>query len=255
METTEALVLAAGFGSRLRAVSPSKPLTMVGGLSLLEIGVRQLAAVGVRRVVVATGYEAERVEAALPAIAERAGITVEACRVADFSRPNGWSVMAGAERLGDAFLLQMADHLLSRDVLQALVDSPAMGEAALLAIDRRTASPLIDPDDATWVETASDGRIISIGKAIARREAVDCGAFRVTQRLPRAIRAAVLGGQAGSLSEGMQHLADRGQARTVDIGAAWWLDVDDARALALASDQAARHLPQVFPPDPLREAA
>ena len=30
-------------------------------------------------------------------------------------------------------------------------------------------------------------------------------------------------GKAGSLSEGMQKLADAGRAATMDIGAAWWL--------------------------------
>lgn len=242
----EALVLAAGYGSRLRDVSPCKPLTRLHGRSLLEIAVRQLAGAGVSRVVVATGYAAETVEAALPAIACSAGIRVDACRVDDFTRPNGWSVMAGAQQLGEQFLLLMADHLVSAQLLQKLVGFPDETAAALLAIDRRLDSPLIDPDDATWVETAADGRIIAIGKYIARYDAVDCGAFRVTQELPRAIRAAIGNGRAGSLSDGMQRLADEGRAATVDIGSAWWLDVDDARALALAEDQAPGFLPEVF---------
>jgi 1L-myo-inositol 1-phosphate cytidylyltransferase len=244
----EALVLAAGYGSRLRDISPSKPLTAVQGRSLLEIAVLQLASVGVGRVVVATGHAADQVEAALPGIARKAGIAVEACRVDDHARPNGWSVMAGAAMLGERFLLQMADHLLSTDLLRQLVDFPDCGEAALLAVDRRLDSPLIDPADATWVQTAENGRITAIGKTIAAYDAVDCGAFRVTQELPRAIRAAVSTGLAGSLSEGMQQLADHGRAHTVDIGTAWWLDVDDAPALALAQLQVRRFLPQLFAP-------
>ena len=46
--------------------------------------------------------------------------------------------------------------------------------------------------------------------------------------------AAVADGGAGSLSEGVQRLADRGQAATVEIEGARWLDVDDAVALAKA---------------------
>jgi NDP-sugar pyrophosphorylase family protein len=45
----EALIIAAGFGSRLRDISESKPLTPVAGIPLLELGVRQAAAAGVSR--------------------------------------------------------------------------------------------------------------------------------------------------------------------------------------------------------------
>ena len=41
-------------------------------------------------------------------------------------------------------------------------------------------------------------------------------------------------GGAGSLSEGVQRLADQGKAMTVDIDGARWLDVDDPVALAKA---------------------
>ena len=44
----DALIIAAGFGSRLAALSPSKPLTPVAGVPLLELGVRQAAAAGAR---------------------------------------------------------------------------------------------------------------------------------------------------------------------------------------------------------------
>ena len=37
----DALILAAGYGSRLREVSDSKPLAPIAGVPLLELGVRQ----------------------------------------------------------------------------------------------------------------------------------------------------------------------------------------------------------------------
>jgi len=43
----------------------------------------------------------------------------------------------------------------------------------------------------------------------------------------------------GSLSAGVQRLARADRARTMDIGAARWIDVDDARMLALAERVAA----------------
>ncbi len=242
----DALIIAAGYGSRLRDVSPSKPLTSIGGVPLLELGVRQAAGAGAARVVVVTGHRADEVEAALPALAARAGIPVDPARVADWSLPNGHSVLAGAARIDGDYLLMMADHIFAAPILQRLAKQGSDDRGVTLAIDRRTASPLIDPDDATWVETRSDGRIAAIGKALTRYDAVDCGAFLATPELATAIAGAIAAGETGSLSQGMQRLADGGRAATMDIGsddtAAWWLDVDDPRAHALAEAEAPRRL-------------
>lgn len=113
-----------------------------------------------------------------------------------------------------------------------------------LAVDYRCDNPLVDPDDATWVKLDERGFIRAIGKTIPEYDAVDCGAFLATPELADAIRAAIAEGKAGSLSEGMQRLADAGRAATLDIGTAWWLDVDDPRAHELAEAQARANCPR-----------
>lgn len=242
----DALIIAAGFGSRLRDISDSKPMTPIAGIPLLELGVRQARAAGARRVVVVTGHEAERLEAGLPALAARAGIPVVAQRVEDWSKPNGWSVLAGASVIEGDYLLMMSDHIFSAPILARLARQGKADRGVTLAIDRRCDNPLVDPDDATWVKLDDAGFITAIGKTIPAYDAVDCGAFLATSELARAIQAAINAGQAGSLSEGMQRLADAGRAATMDIGTAWWLDVDDPRAHALAEAQAPRELPEIY---------
>jgi len=242
----DALIIAAGYGSRLRDISDSKPLTPVAGIPLLELGVRQANAAGAAKVVVVTGHEAERLEAGLPALAQRAGIEVVAARVADWSKPNGWSVIAGAERIAGDYLLMMSDHIFSGSILTRLARQGGADRGVTLAIDRRCDNPLVDPDDATWVRLDARGFIAAIGKTIAPYDAVDCGAFLATPELADAIRAAIAEGRAGSLSEGMQKLADAGRAATMDVGQAWWLDVDDPRAHALAEAQAPAELPEIY---------
>jgi len=245
----DAVIIAAGYGSRISALSDSKQLTPIAGVPLIELGVRQLAAAGVTRVVVVTGHEAARVEAFLAGLAARSGLAIETARVRDWSRPNGFSVIAGADRVaalgGRDFLLVMADHMFSATILRRLAGQGAADRGVTLAVDRRLDNPLVAPDDATWVETGAEGRIVAIGKTIPAYDAVDCGAFLVTPELPEAIAAAVAAGKAGSLSDGMQVLADRGRAATMDIGGEWWMDVDDPRAHALAEEQAPAHLPLV----------
>ena len=57
-----ALIVAAGFGSRLRAVSPSKPLTPVNGVPLIERVIRAAKDGGATAFTIVTGHEAALVE-------------------------------------------------------------------------------------------------------------------------------------------------------------------------------------------------
>lgn len=252
----DALVLAAGFGTRLRDVAGSKPLALINGVSLVEIAIRQLVRAGADRVVVVTGYRAEEVERELRAIADRTAIAVSARRLSDWSRPNGYSVLAGSTVIEGDYLLVMADHLLTDAILQPLARQGHANAGLTLAVDRKVSCDLIDPEDATWVRTDAAGRISAIGKDLVEFDAVDCGAFLATPELASAIEAAIASGRPGSLSDGVQRLADLGRAATFDVGDAWWLDVDDPRAHALAAASAAVRFPHLFgPAGPAKAAA
>ena len=85
----DALIIAAGYGSRLQDISESKPLTLVNGVTLLELGARQAKAAGAARLVVVTGHAADRIEAFLPDLATRIGMEIVAERLSDWSTPNG----------------------------------------------------------------------------------------------------------------------------------------------------------------------
>ena len=219
----DCLIIAAGFGSRLREVSPSKPLTPVAGVPLIERVIRAAAEGGATRFVVATGHEAERLEAFLATLP----FAIEPVRVADWDLPNGHSVLTGAARIAGDYLLTMSDHLFDPAIVRALIDAPPAD--LTLAVDRDLGGPLLDMDDATKVETDQAGAIVRIGKQLDRFDAIDTGLFRATPALAEAIRA---GG--GSLSEGVQRLADAGRAMTLDVTGRFWLDVDDPAALAKA---------------------
>jgi 1L-myo-inositol 1-phosphate cytidylyltransferase len=246
----DALIIAAGYGSRLQDISVSKPLTPIAGVPLIELGVRQAAAAGVQRVVVVTGHEAARVEAFLADLALRSGIEIVAERIADWSTPNGYSVMAGAARItqmgGTDYLLMMCDHIFEAAILQHLARQGSADRGVTLAIDRNTTSELVDPDDATWVATGPGGLIHAIGKTIAPYDAVDCGAFLATPELAAAIAAAIAAGKSGSLSDGMQRLADAGRAATMEIAGAWWLDVDEPRYHTRAEAEAPQRLHEIY---------
>jgi len=226
----KALIIAAGQGTRLRPLAPSKPLAELAGAPLIEHVARSARAGGATGLVVVTGYEAERVEAFLPTLGERVGLPVEAVRNPDWHRPNGLSVLAAAERLDGEFALLMSDHLFDPAILSEAIDGRPAGAELVLAIDRNVGNPELDLDDATKVDAGDDGRIRRIGKTLSGYNAIDTGIFVATPALFEAIRASVGEGAAGSLSEGVQRLADRGTAFVSDIGGRWWLDVDDEAA-------------------------
>ncbi len=226
-----ALIVAAGYGSRLREVSPSKPLTLVHGVPLIERVLRAAIAGGVTGVTVVTGHEAERLERHLALAAATLGVAVQCVRTADWSLPNGHSVLTGADAIGARrHLLMMADHLVDPVLIARVAAAP---DAALtLGVDRRLDNPLVDLDDVTRVRTADD-RIVAIGKHLPEHDCFDTGVFAVDGRFHDALRATIAAGGVGSISAGVETLAQRGEARVCDVGDAWWLDVDDPRALAL----------------------
>jgi 1L-myo-inositol 1-phosphate cytidylyltransferase len=165
-----AVVLAAGNSQRLRAVTGggSKLLLRMGGLPLIERTVRMATRIGMERIVVVVGHDAERIAQ----IAEQPGSgRVVVIRAPDWELGNGCSLAAAATVAGEEpmFLMLTADHVVDEAALRALL--AAGGPAALV-------DP--EPDPAVLAEgtrvVLAGGRIIAFGKS---RESglVDCGAF------------------------------------------------------------------------------
>lgn len=224
----KALIVAAGFGSRLRSISPSKPLTIVAGTPLIARVISAAREGGATGFVVVTGHEGERLTAFLHAFDP----TITCVATADWNLANGHSVLSGAAAIGDApHLLMMADHLFDPAIVAMTIAAPRA--ALTLAVDRRLGNPLVDLDDVTRVKTDGD-RIVAIGKHLADYDSFDCGVFAVDHRFHAALRRSIARGGAGSISSGVETLAARGDARIVDVGDGWWLDVDDPHALAQA---------------------
>lgn len=229
------LIIAAGLGSRLRAVADSKPLVRIAGRPLIEHIVRRARAGGASGFVIVTGYEAEPLEAFLNQLAAKEGLAIEIVRNPDWDRPNGLSVLAAAPRLDGEFVLLMSDHLFDPAILSDLIAADRSGASLTLAADFAVGNPQLDLDDATKIALGDGGRIARIGKSLERYDAIDTGIFIAGPALLDALRSSLAAGGSGSLSEGVQALAELGTAFAWDCGGRWWLDVDDEAALAKAA--------------------
>ena len=222
----QAVVLAAGQGTRLRGASPIKPLTPVAGRPLILHTLDRLRVGGATSAVIVLGYEGAAIRSVLDAADTLPLTPVDN---PDWAAPNGVSVAAAAPHLEARSLLCMADHLVAPSLYAAMIAHDLDDDALALGIDRRLGHPWVDEDDVTRVATRA-GRIVGIGKHIPVYDAYDCGVFIITPALTD--RLATL--PAPGLSDGVRVLAGQARAATVDISAHDWLDIDDPRALALA---------------------
>jgi len=221
----EALILAAGRGERMQHQGLPKPLVPFLGLPMLARSMRTLARAGIRRVVVAVGHEADRVAEAARRFGREAQLEVAIARAPDWERGNGASALAARELLQGPFLMVMCDHVFEPAMLQRLMKAPVPQDGLVLAVDRRLDNPLVDPDDVTRVRLDGE-RITGIGKGLERFDGWDTGAFACTPGVFAALAAAD-----GSVTGAVRLLADEGKARALDIGEAFWADLDDRAAL------------------------
>lgn len=231
-----AVILAAGRGVRLRAGGEElpKPLREVAGKTLLERAITTLARAGMRRVIVVVGYMGEKIREAIATNARLSalGISIELAQSLGEDKAHGASVLAVEGLIDGPFLLAMCDHVYDVELASAAA-SADMSQASLwLCVDRRL-DEIYDMDDATKVKTDGD-HILEINKQLPVFDAVDCGVFAVGLPLLTALRSLWDATGDASLSDGVLLLAERGQARTIDIGTAFWQDVDTPGALARA---------------------
>ncbi len=239
------VILAAGFGTRLRGVSDKtelKPLTPVGGVPLLERSVRQLEVAGCGRVVVVVGHGRAEVEAGLAGY--RGPCEVVFADNPRFDLKNGVSVLAARPFVEtEVFILSMADHVVGDEVMRLAGAHEPPVEGATLLIDRKLAT-IFDMDDATKVLTdrasGTGEKIARIGKQLVEFDAVDVGIFVCTSALMSALERFFHARGDASLSEGVQTLSESGRMEVLDIGDGFWQDVDTPEMLAHAELELAR---------------
>lgn len=227
----QVLILAAGDGSRLRDHVPveHKGLVEMGGEPLLGRTCRMLGTLGLREAVVVTGHRSSAVQAVLNGMGDL-GIALRFVENPQWQLANGISVLAAAEMLAEQFLLLMADHLFDPQMLAAMRDVRLGPGEVVLAVDRKLDS-IYDMDDATKVRLAGE-RVAAIGKELTDFNGIDTGLFACSNALVAHLSAVEERRGDCSLTDGMRVLIERGRLRALDIGAAWWQDVDTLGALA-----------------------
>ncbi len=229
------LIIAAGRGSRLSPISDSKPLSPLLGTAIIERVILTASRCGVDEFYVVTGYKGEKVRLFLDGLRKRENLNIIHIINDEWERGNGVSVLKAREYLRGPFLLLMGDHLFDEEIIKNLISSEIREGEVILAIDSKiTSNKYVDPQDVTKVLLDEERQIIDIGKGLNRYNAYDTGIFLCTPAIFDAIEESIKETGDESLSGGIRILSRKKKVKTLDIGDAFWIDIDDRKAFKKA---------------------
>jgi choline kinase len=143
----KAFIYAAGRGIRLgrKFAGRQKILLEFDGKSLLEWHVQRLAEVGVKQLVVVTGYKRESIHSALGALERRYGVAIAEIVNPDFTEGSVLSMSASVPAILHAkgpVLIMDGDVLYPSEMLRRLIQS---SHRSVLLIDREYSTQDDDP--------------------------------------------------------------------------------------------------------------
>ena len=240
------LVLAAGAGRRLRPYTDTLPKALVpvdGEITILDIALGNLAAVGLTEVTVVVGYRAEAVEQRKTALEQKYGVQltlVHNDKAEEWN--NAYSLWLARDRFAEGALLVNGDTVHPVGVERTLL--AARGPGILLAVDN--VKKLAEEEMKTIFD--ADGQLTRITKLMDPAEAFGeyIGAT--------VIEASAAAGLADALEatwrrdpnlyyeDGYQEYADRGgEVRAATIGEVDWVEVDNHDDLTRAREIACRY--------------
>ena len=240
------VVLAAGAGRRLRPDTDALPkalLPVAAGVTILDIALRNLAAVGLTDIVVVVGHAAEAIADAAGRLERAYGVTLTLVpndRALDWN--NAYSLWLAREHLACGALLVNGDTVHPKSVEKTLL--AARGTAGVvIAID--DVKPLAEEE----MKVVLDGR----GLLTRITKQMDPAAAHGEYIGATLIEASAAGPLADALEatwrrdpglyyeDGYQELADRGgQVAVAPIGAVDWVEVDNHADLRRAREIAPR---------------
>ncbi len=237
------VILAAGFGSRLAGTDNDtdlKPLTSVNGTPLIYRTIHSLKLAGCTRVVIVLGFGFDEIKSDI--LDYYSGeLPITFVRNDQYELGNGISVLSAESYIEDNFILTMADHVLSDEMMLLAKEHVPPEEGATLLVDYKT-DEIFDMDDATKVYS-ENGKVKSIGKKIEDFNCVDTGVFVCTPGLLEGIKKVYKREGDASLSDGVQALAQKNKMYTLDIGDAFWQDVDTPEMLEHAEKMLSTEVP------------
>lgn len=221
------VILAAGYGDRLRPLSLETPkiLLEVAGLPLIHYPLHALRSAGIEDIAIIVGHRADKIIWAFETW-DILPTDITFIINPNYKGGNALSVEATQSFTGkEPFVLCMGDHIISTKIVSSLlVDGLAK---CTLCVDYKP-SYSFQSNDATRVRIGPFGEVAEIGKHLKTWNAVDTGVFLLTSHVFDTIRH--LREQQGlevELSHVVQSFAGQQQPfSTCDVSGCFWTDTD-----------------------------
>ena len=215
----------------------AKPLIPIAGRPLISYAIESFDKVGVKTVHAVVGPNGDELAAAVEPLLP-SHMRFHPISNPNWQKQNGVSLLTAAGKVNGPFFLAMGDHLFESSILDALLAQADLTRLNL-AIDKKIGS-IFDLDDAMKVQTQDD-LIVGIGKNLGSYDAIDTGIFLCPEIMFDYLRRALKDDDC-SLADGVRLMAAARNALAIDIGEAWWQDVDTPEMLVRAAQEAARLL-------------
>jgi choline kinase len=240
------MVLAAGAGRRLRPDTDGLPKALLpvdGDVTILDIALRNLAAVGITDIVIVVGYAADVVHRRKATLEKQHDVTLTLVgndRAEDWN--NAYSLWLARDHFASGVLLVNGDTVHPASVERTLL-SQAGAAGILLAIDdvKKLA------DEEMKVTLTAEGTLARITKQMDPAEAYGeyLGATLIqpsaAEELAQALEATWRRDPSLYYEDGFQEYADRGGAVGIaPIGTVDWVEVDNHDDLRRAREIATR---------------
>jgi choline kinase len=243
------MVLAAGAGRRLRPDTDNLPkalLPVSEDTTILDIALRNLAAVGLTDVVVVVGYAADVVADRVADLEKRHGVSLELVhndRAEEWN--NAYSLWLAREHFSQGVLLVNGDTVHPVSIERTLLDAQQAGGHADLILALDTVKKLADEEMKVIVDDRGLVRRITKQMDPAQAHGEYIGATLIqgaaAAALADSLEATWRRDPGLYYEDGYQELADRGgEVAVAPIGEVEWVEVDDHRDLRRARDIAPR---------------
>ena len=222
MTPEKAVILAAGFGTRLGTITEETPkgLLKVAGREIIYRSMKILQELGVKEFIIITN---RKYEDKFRKFVEENNFKARIVINEYPERGNGYSLYLAKSIVNEKFLLLMSDHIYGKAFLQEAVK----GEG--LIVDRNPR--YVNIEEATKVKIRNN-QVEDIGKHLKEFHGVDTGFFILTPDIFRIIEGILSDRDVLELSE----IVKRAKLRVTFVDGLFWTDVDVPEDIKKAKD-------------------
>ncbi|MHA1709793.1 MAG: phosphocholine cytidylyltransferase family protein [Candidatus Baldrarchaeia archaeon] len=224
---SEAVILAAGMGTRLSIISNQRPkfLVKVLGWPLIFFPILMLISIGIFNIniVVPKGWKSEA-EQTLRKIKANFQIIEND----EPQRDNGYSFLLSKQIVSsDKFLLTMCDHILPPSLVSTFINNSPLDSNVHVLVAGDKSPRYIDVCEATRILTAKDDNVIKIGKNLPTFDYIDIGLFIIDRKTFKVAEDLASKKYVIRLSDVINELLDRNFiVKVIDITGNPWTEID-----------------------------